>query len=76
MEKSKERTDRTDKANFFRIKGGASKAELRQVELPETLQKQLITLTKRSNSPIRELNAETINILKESGYLGIISILT
>lgn len=71
MEGSKVKTDRTDKANFFRIKGGASKADLRQVELPETLQKQLISLTKRSNSPIRELNSETINILKESGYLGI-----
>jgi len=71
MERSKERAEKGDKANFFRIKGAPSKVELRQTELPESLQKQLISLTKRSNSPIRELNAETINILKESGYLGI-----
>lgn len=69
MEKTKERP--AGNANFFRGKGSPSKADLRQAELPESLQKQLIALTKRSNSPIRELNMETINTLKESGYLGI-----
>ena len=68
MDKSK---DKNDKANFFRIKGSPSKGDLRQAELPETLQKQLVSLVKRNNSPIRELNMETINVLKESGYLGI-----
>ncbi len=62
--------DRMEKANFFKPKAGQSKAELRQAELPDSLQKQLIALTKRSNSPIRELNMETIQTLKESGYLG------
>jgi len=67
MERGK---DRMEKANFFKPKAGQSKADLRQAELPESLQKQLIALTKRSNSPIRELNMETIQTLKESGYLG------
>lgn len=71
---SVERKDKSDKANanFFRIKGGQSRADLRKADIPESLQKQLVALTKKSNSPIRELDMETIQTLKESGYLGII----
>ena len=43
-------------------------------DIPIALQKQLEMLSKRSNSPLRDLNLETINMLKNSGFLGIIFI--
>jgi len=38
-------------------------------DIPVALQKQLELLSKRTNSPLRDLNMDTLNMLKTSGFL-------
>jgi hypothetical protein len=39
-------------------------------DIPLALQKQLEVLSKRTNSPLRDLNMDTLTMLKSSGFLG------